>query len=781
MAEVFSTIAGVASLIDVALRACNVLYDSGRYLRDAPQLSQRLRRTIQSLEFALQSLKQFVAHYRQQQILAGLPDHLPGAINEEIVSIKANLDALTRLLPASSLNGQMRTKFKWVLDRKKVTEVLQALDSHQITLLVALQSFAQRNGIQLHDDVIQRLENIHRHQQDTAKNLEDDAKILREELVPGNAKLHTDLNVVTQTAQALLPAQESLKSGLFDLHKTVSTGQTTILDKINALGSSLSETQIRSNHVASSTVLTVPTEDVLARVFRAELQRVIMPTVQQCFDTFKANSDPQLDEIRQQIDQMAQQLGSRFDDNGPGNVKPSHTPSTSQANGSAPTHVHHDSTDMTTSHGLATSPSSVSNHSQSQKYQKWSWSWVFSWKIGTLRVTISTTVTKRNISYDYRAGGVSCPQKSYRVTVHFIPAQSLIHFRGLELSVESKSDQRGYYQICPFLSTFAVVPDDADVFKFVWANDVEGIQDLFQKGLAAPTDRDTNGGTLLMTAVANRCVDTCRLLLNEGSDPLVTTRDGLIAADFAVLSYLVSLEDSNLMVLIQLLQQANYDTMEATFASQNFLVHWITISSADFSPHYKLSKPLLSPYIQQLRQLGFRLDTPEEGRPVIFKWIHSVQFLTVMRSPGHINRMLQTLLSFGADIYARWYGLTPLQYLFVLHRRFEADEEQYRNTIEMAVVLLEHGADPYALTDSGFSIFDFAKASELTCGLDLALQRTGYDPDEVRYKIDMARRLIKNPGEGVAKSTAVDNTHLLQPSTASLVSRRIVAGDRLED
>ncbi len=143
MAEVFSTIAGVASLIDVALRACNVLYDSSRYLKDAPLLSQRLRRTVQSVESALQSLKQFVTQYRQQQVSAGLPDHLPGAVNDEIISIKVDLDTLSALLPASSSNGQLRTKFKWVLDRKKVAEILQALDSHQITLLFALQSFAQ--------------------------------------------------------------------------------------------------------------------------------------------------------------------------------------------------------------------------------------------------------------------------------------------------------------------------------------------------------------------------------------------------------------------------------------------------------------------------------------------------------------------------------------------------------------------------------------------------------------------------------------------------------------
>lgn len=141
MAEVFSTVAGVASLIDVALRACNVLYDSIRYLKDESELSQRLGRTVQSVESVLQCLDEFVALHRQQQISAGLPNFLPDAVNHEVISIKAELDALSTLLPNPS--SQFRRRVKWFLDRTKVSEVIQRLDSHQNTLTLALQSFAQ--------------------------------------------------------------------------------------------------------------------------------------------------------------------------------------------------------------------------------------------------------------------------------------------------------------------------------------------------------------------------------------------------------------------------------------------------------------------------------------------------------------------------------------------------------------------------------------------------------------------------------------------------------------
>lgn len=256
-----------------------------------------------------------------------------------------------------------------------------------------------------------------------------------------------------------------------------------------------------SQMLQSRTILTASTEDVLARIFRAELQRVIPPVVQQCFDKFKGSHDSQDEEIKKMIDEMANQLGSRAGGNQQHDVEPCQgsLPETTIA----PTYIPQDSIGLATplppvTAVLGGSNSNYQNRPRGLHHQKWSCSWTFHWKIGTLRVIISTTVTKRRESPDYRASGFFSPQKSYRVTVQFIPAQSLIQLRGLELSVANRQDQRGYYQICPHLSTFAVVPHDAEVFRFVQTNNIEGIQDLFLRRLAAPSDRREGGMTPLM-------------------------------------------------------------------------------------------------------------------------------------------------------------------------------------------------------------------------------------------------------------------------------------------
>ena len=224
---------------------------------------------------------------------------------------------------------------------------------------------------------------------------------------------------------------------------------------------------------------------------------MIMATVQQCIEKYKASSDRQLDDIRKTIDEMVQQFSSGSSDDGISSSSSS-TPSRSQS------HIHQDSVDLINPCDLRDSIFGASKYQyqpKSRLYKRWTCSWRFRWTIGTLCVTISTSITKRSTSPDYTTSGFVPSQETCRVTVVFIPAISLYQFRGLQLSIENTRDQRGYYQICPFLSTFAVVPDDAEVMEYAYKNDIEGLQSLFQRGLAAPSDRDSDSRTPLMVCL----------------------------------------------------------------------------------------------------------------------------------------------------------------------------------------------------------------------------------------------------------------------------------------
>lgn len=234
---------------------------------------------------------------------------------------------------------------------------------------------------------------------------------------------------------------------------------------------------------------------------------------------------------------------------------------------------------------------------------------------------------------------------------------------------------------------------------------------------------------------------------------------------------------------------------------------------------------IFSTYTQGLKQLGFSLDTLEDVEPAIFTFMDCTVFKNSPPSPGFIRSILQMLVGLGADINARWQGSPPLVYLFGIHEcihrddeeanmdaeesdmdaeesdtdaeefdmddeesdtddgESDTDDEESKTTIvtEIVIVLLESGTDLLALSDDGVSVFDVAEYYGGTSELALALQETGYDFDEVRHKIRLAQWRLRNPGHSLAESTAVDHSQIEPPSKAGLVSRRAIAGDRLEE
>ncbi|KAL8977063.1 MAG: hypothetical protein Q9205_007063 [Flavoplaca limonia] len=133
---------------------------------------------------------------------------------------------------------------------------------------------------EFYDDYVQRLEGNYRHHEDTTT-------AFRDQVISGNAGLHADLTNLTHT---------------------VSTGQSTLNTKLEDISTTLSRVSVQNNHLVSITTVTAPSEGLLAPIVRAELRRVIISTVQQCFEKYKASSDRQLDDIRKKIDEMAQHI-----------------------------------------------------------------------------------------------------------------------------------------------------------------------------------------------------------------------------------------------------------------------------------------------------------------------------------------------------------------------------------------------------------------------------------------------------------------------------------------
>ncbi len=236
-----------------------------------------------------------------------------------------------------------------------------------------------------------------------------------------------------QAIASIQPAQERLGAELNNIYRLISAGQSAACERLDSISLLVSQMQVDNNHVRSSTVLVTPSKDVLLRKIREELQRV------------KANPEPQLDEIRGEINEIAQRLGSTSDEDRQENVKPSSDHLTEAGRESMYNHR-----DLNNSAVLFTSDMTVFNISKrptkvyGRRIRHWRCSWKSRWTIGTLWVTVSTTTTDRRMSTEFRNGVSPSSHNAYRVTIEFLPAQSLVQLRGLTLYVQNTQDQRGY-------------------------------------------------------------------------------------------------------------------------------------------------------------------------------------------------------------------------------------------------------------------------------------------------------------------------------------------------
>lgn len=313
------------------------------------------------------------------------------------------------------------------------------------------------------------------------------------------SQLQANIGLMSQTADTIVEQQQQLYTNVEGMHRSIENGKVMTLERLDAINSSLSHMPLCDGHIRSESVLSAPDEHILARVFRAELQRVIVPTVKECFDQFTAKSDSRLDTINNSIDEIAHQLEQGLHSN-IRDVSKVSTQESSIAIDSAAT-LEDLKACETTALATTASPDCFAPSSRrisGRRIRHWRQSWVFRWAIGKCWITISTSQLRRRGSNVFYIGDTSFSQNSYHVTIDFLPAQSLVAVRGITLSVGRTQDQRGYSRIDPYMSTFAVVPSYADVMEFAENNDVEGLQSLFERGLAAPSDRDKYGMTPLM-------------------------------------------------------------------------------------------------------------------------------------------------------------------------------------------------------------------------------------------------------------------------------------------
>ena len=355
--------------------------------------------------------------------------------------------------------------------------------------------YDRRNAIQLHEQASSiRNDLIDLRQSDAATSTQ---------IQVATSSINDRLHDIARVGSAAIAAQKTTLDSVHTLLEPISDNDSTIMNKLNHL---LTVMKGNEEHLRTNTLLQATSGDNIIRMVRAELRRVVIPSMEEYLNAYKSSHNTQLEGIRRDLDQIVSALGhlsmvEPTAKKNKGNQESATSLQDSESRDDVFYHQRHPTENM----GQFPQVSRRANLNDDHVVQSWSHSWrrtwIFRWRIGVLIVHITASYCRSPVrQQEFQAFGPCRPpmtRYSYHVLIDFQPAPSLRTARGIFIRCKSQQDQRGFYEISPRLATFAIVPDDAEVVKCVTNRDLAGLRVLFETGLAAPTDRTEDSRSLL--------------------------------------------------------------------------------------------------------------------------------------------------------------------------------------------------------------------------------------------------------------------------------------------
>ena len=284
--------------------------------------------------------------------------------------------------------------------------------------------------------------------------------------------------------------------------KPVSDSNALVMDKLDQMLRLLATKQVDERASKSHSTFQTASIELLTRIVRAELRRVVPPVVEEYLDPYKSNENAQLEGIRKGLDQIVSELGhlsaKEAACNHERDQKPGSGSSSPELRNDAFVPRHDSLLEGTGKMSDVLTNREQRNDSDGPKWTlMWRRNWSFCWPIGVLTVYISASRCRSPAEFRAFTDYNGSTRYSYSVSIDFRPSLSTILARGISVKYKSQQGHRGFYERCPMLTTFAIVPKNAEVFRCVRDGDIEDLKALFAAGLGAPTDRTDKMNSLL--------------------------------------------------------------------------------------------------------------------------------------------------------------------------------------------------------------------------------------------------------------------------------------------
>ena len=273
---------------------------------------------------------------------------------------------------------------------------------------------ARRTGIKVYENISNLQDDMQSHITNTDRSFEKQSSI-SQQLDEAARSQSSSFTAQTNTLKAI----RMLAEPILDNHNKTVT-------KLDELGSTLASMRMSEGYLHSTRTFQAPSTDVLRRLLRAELRRVVKPTLEGYLDSYKSSHDAQLEGIRKNLDQIVLDLGRsqqeeatmKHNESCQGSSK-SIDEFDMQDDGSLPLEFTNEDMDHV-SGGIGPGALSYSPFADSWS-RSWRRTWIFRWRIGVLVVTVSTSYLRprfpRRECQAYKISKPSSARCSYRVVL----------------------------------------------------------------------------------------------------------------------------------------------------------------------------------------------------------------------------------------------------------------------------------------------------------------------------------------------------------------------------
>ncbi|KAI9712978.1 MAG: hypothetical protein M1812_006725 [Candelaria pacifica] len=553
MAEALIVVGAIASAVqitDCVCRLTKVLHGKYETFSSTEENILRLKGMIEDFDLVARNLRLYQAEHASS-VAANVEHEVLPAIVTKLKGCQVELELLGAIIdaakPTTSSGGRVNKigrRIRWVYDEKKTSASLLRLEQHKATVMIALQTIGLRNDIKLRQGINDLRSDTLVQAQNFAFNIEQSTRsvdALRdavnrsdEQQTKTLAELCTSYD--GHARQFLAYSNNSLahQEKQLDLLQQVPV----TANKVANLASEFARFTMSNDSFRAETRASTLSADAFVRLFRQQFLFVLPEMKEQFISQMRTEYKGW---VREEFDQLSKAFAEVMRETvqhygtTPGLTDPSHS---RDHDFSFPDDFIDNQDQLGRSSGggkvIDTSQNSQSRfkdsvpHDGPTRYSKLRADckiWSFKWRFGTLRVSITRSSTAcREIKHESRV---------FEANIEFLPASWLFQ-RGLSLSYTSSTDLRGYIQRCPDITTFAVIPKKTGPFKCIFDGRIEDLREMFDKRLAAPSDRDENDRTLLVYAIMCGVTDICRCLLAVGADPEIIGGGGFNALQILI-------------------------------------------------------------------------------------------------------------------------------------------------------------------------------------------------------------------------------------------------------